>query len=470
MNTSPDNPSGRGADRILDYGRNDPLLARLARKIPRPSPWTYFLAVAVIVTQIVFWNDQEPWVLERTLPHCSRSLTGRLFADGRRIISDQAIDGWIGGGPYRVVDTARGDVLCTLQIPDDKYADRFCISPDGSRILACVTPIAFASRGDYMQLFDAGSGRLMADYGRSQQWRMFFSADSRRFVLADADVVTLYDAQGKLIAVLHSPPKRQPKEHEFGVSANFLAGSNLVAVYDPPSGTIHVHSLTDGRIISSTPAYFTAAAPLELIMQDAADFGKVLSPAGDRAAVELPHPPHTLTIYDTKTAACLATTRPARDGMIAWLSAKKQIVLYSYSGIDVYDAGTLRLIFSSTTGYGKGFCSLIVSPDSSRAAAIAARHERVAILSTSTWEQTSVIPGNMPGGAEAFTDAAYIRDSRHILTDSDQGEVRLWYMRRPDTIWGIAWLVQFWVAFAAGLLFLCFIIRDVRRWFRLGLR
>jgi hypothetical protein len=307
---------------VLDYGPPEPAMRRLLRRIPRFSVWTWLLSLVVAVSIIWFWNDHDPWVVQRTFPRAFSSLAGNVSPDRRRIIVRDSPFEVESTGRLSICDIDTGEVLHTFGVSDD-CRRQIIFSPDGSRLLTLggwqkltdstngiSTTRTLGGPVQPPHLWDMTTGNQIADLDPlAFTGQACFSPDGHRIITLENERATLYDgATGQRLAVL------EKLENGMGVGhrAFFSPDSKLVVVGMLGPTPVRIHSTMDGRV--------TARQATATGFWDSGDKPAALSPDGRNLAFSSGL---LLQQIDVSTGKPSAVAVPLSGGRSAYLCAEQ---------------------------------------------------------------------------------------------------------------------------------------------------
>ena len=481
---------------ILDYGHPAPPTARFVawlRSRPWPSRRTWLAVLALAVCALLLWQSFEPWIVVHGVSGGYGTLDEKISKDGRLLITQSQHY----GDPV-VWDVLLGRRLWTLTVGSRVTWASF--SADETRILG-------GNELGESFLWDATSGKLIAkiiplprfsDHSAHPR-HAYFSPDGKRVVLLGTRQLDLYDAAygARIARVIR----------ETGVGETLQVRGPLLFSPDGKlftvgvSGTTYeIFSTEDGRRL----------AELKSDVWNPNIPSMAFSPDGKALAAERYGFVHC---WDVTTGAQRWPGVPYRGGgwtRMAFTPDSKRILLYrsktnnthDLSVVDALTGVTLsttpiqghtnRIFFSpdSTWGLrqlaGRGIESFDVttntrlglaqniglpyawqpiSPDGTRLVVHGRSWNAPLVLLDRTLTQRSRLPplGGYDGN---YSDAVWAAGGKYLVTVTDQGVVRYWQLRRPEPLWGVIALWQFWLTVVALLLVLASYIGDFVTWSR----
>jgi WD40 repeat protein len=414
-----------------------------------------------------------------------------------------------------VYDLGTGETLCTFGSPDDGNAQS-TFSPDGRRLLTVagkihvtvsavpggtVTSISSGGALQPIHLWNAITGEHIADLdGVDPLARVCFSPDGARIITLENTRTTLFDGKtGTRLGTVEG--QRDGDGLGIGDDVFFSSDSSKFVIRMNGPVPARIRSSSDGHLVAEQRDLSKGfgGAIQGGFSPDAKTFafsnGQWLqcidtgtgSPA--LSAVALPGTCEqlwyardgahlyaltdiwgstvggSLLAIDSQRGTTGATTQAssADNTAVAWSPDGGQIVLSHFGpNLEVFDATALRNK-RQIAGRQLGYSDDPFSPDGWRAVAICEWPAKVDVLETKTWRPVSVLrdPSGMHGN---FSDAIFVGDSAHLLTATDVGTIQLWFRRRPEAVWGVIALPQFWIAFAAVVAWAFSLRRDLRRW------
>lgn len=509
---------------ILEYGRPEGNLRQWLRRLPRPSKWTGLLLILAIPAVLWLRADHQPWVVERTFPQINSN--GRLLTcDDKYLLigTKRASDPQMLIGPLEVYDIATGKRVS--HFGESVWANDSAFSPDGERLVTRGgTYRTLNQHGDIhslgewsggpknVRLWDLQTGDQIAEFGPgTYAWsdtlnlskQIHFSPDRQRLLILSGEGAMLYDGRnGAPIAPLEQRDDRKENEHRqvIGDRAWFSPDSRFVVVKMRDPNCVRVWSAADGKLISEFMPIHSDGGEIDgTFSPDSANFDFVddgwlylIDPTtavlrfppielGEAYGIWFSPDSRTAVVWHETSTGKMLSAVDAGSGAITasmpqsgspsishyfWLSdlrwspdGRQAVLISRTHSLQVRGSNALQpttTLRNRTPTLSFNF----FSPDGSRALAITHRLE---IISTDDWRVTSVIPHK---DHPWILDAKFIGDTTRILTARQNGEVELWRLRRPEAVWGVIALPQFWMAAVAILAFAVSAGRDLWRWAR----
>jgi WD40 repeat protein len=422
---------------VLDYchiPRRPSRVVQWLRRLPWPSWITVIVLLLAVAAAYWLKVDHAAWTVVREfdarLPvHNDQA---GISADGRRLATIVNR-----GSTVRIFDLVTGKKVIDLtQSPPGAVCT--ALSPDGARI--CVT--YYDGGPGQAILWDTSSGRKLST------WQFY-----------DGGWLTPFSPDGRLLAVGGMLPLRICDGH----TGNLLTTLNAVCSYPTfsPDGrylAAEIQQSGDVRIWDCQTWRTIAEVPGNLRRKQDGAFA--FSPDGKTMAVALDSGVWTL---DLATQRFLTRVSPTSNPAGLSFSADgRYLVTDETDNIrKIWDVMSGRIVWTLTQHKS----TLQVSPDGAYIGS-----ER------GVWSFPNLDPlAEFPQVGD-YSNFAWLPDGRSFVTQSrdvyyagrtpEDYPIRLFHRRRPEAIYGLLWLPQFWLALVGGIASIVLIYRDVRRWRR----
>ncbi|MBL7187157.1 MAG: protein kinase [Phycisphaerae bacterium] len=359
--------------------------------------------------------------------------------DGRCIAS--ASGGTVGSGSVKVLDTATGSVVMTLQHNDLVYTVAY--SPDGKRI-------ASAGVERTIKIWDVASGdEVMTLRGHENWiWWIAFSPDGRRIVSSSNDkTIKVWDANNgtemmtlrghhELVwSVVFSPDGKRIASGNWNKTIkvwDVASGNELITLRGHAKAVSNVVFSPDGERIFST-GYWGAikewdpAIKPDVLRVDAWIDQVAFSPDGKRIAASPANRNGVIKLWDAVSGADIMTLRGHQGrASIAFSPDGRQIVSGGNDKtVNVWNA--LRGVLEMTlTGHTAPVLSVAFSPDGKRIVS-GSGDETVKVWNATT----GVIEMTLAGHKHDVHSVTFSSDGTSICVGGDDGGITLWESVEP---------------------------------------
>jgi len=382
------------------------------------------------------WWRWEPWAVRFVLTEHDDAVLQVAFSnDGERVITATK------SGAMHVWDTKNGQQVLSLD-GHSGHIRSICFSSDGRRVVT-------ASGDGTARVWELRSGRACLVL-RANMHVVYHA----RFMENRQHIVTVsQDGSGTSYSYPYAPAPLGSDALGSGV----VFSDHSVRIWQAQSGKEVF--LKDGKYVTLSSPWLAEMEQLRPVLRGLAGplSSAVLSPDGQTVATVIEG--GAVLVWDAMTGREKARLADNRPGL--------QSVAFSRSGDRLYigsDNGSVR-VWDTATGdwiaeFERSFRSVDCLCISSNGRSFISRilDHTVRIRDCETGRELAWLCGH----TDLVAAADFSADGDQIATGSLDGTARLWFPRRPEYWWGIAWLPEFWIALVSGVGLVAMAVRRVR--------